>query len=71
MSSSTFGPDLGAAIAIGRPGERKAAIEALVTELRVMEEGVIPMFRIPGPRASMPGNTGGGAKQAKPVQPMK
>jgi site-specific DNA recombinase len=42
-------------IASGTPAERKAAIEALVAEVRVTEEGVIPVFRIPGPRTPIPG----------------
>jgi site-specific DNA recombinase len=33
----------------GTPAERKAAIEALIAEIRITEEGVIPVFRIPGP----------------------
>jgi hypothetical protein len=33
--------------------ERKAAIEALVAEIRVTDEGLIPVFRIPA-RAPQP-----------------
>jgi len=34
----------------GAPAERKAAIEALIHQIRVTPEGLIPMFRIPQPR---------------------
>jgi site-specific DNA recombinase len=33
----------------GTSGERKRAIEALVAEVRITDEGVIPVFKIPGP----------------------
>ena len=42
----------------GTPGERKAAIEAFVAEIRITDEGVIPVFRIPGPHTPIP-DTGG------------
>ena len=42
-------------IASGTPAERKAAIETLVAELRITEEGVIPVFKIPGPRSPIRG----------------
>lgn len=44
------------AIASGTPAERKAAIEALVAEVRITEDGLIPVFRIPGPRSPVPGS---------------
>jgi len=43
------------AITNGTANERKAAIEALIAEIRITEEGVIPVFRIPGPRTPVPG----------------
>jgi hypothetical protein len=43
----------------GTPAQRKAAIEALIAEIRITEEGLIPVFRIPGPAPS----------QEKPAQP--
>ena len=43
-------------LASGTPAEHKAAIEALVAEIRITDEGVIPVFRIPGPRTSIPGH---------------
>jgi site-specific DNA recombinase len=44
------------AIASGTPAERKAAIEALVAEVRITEDGLIPVFRIPSPRPPVPGD---------------
>jgi site-specific DNA recombinase len=35
------------AITTGGPTERKAAIETLIAEVRITDEGVIPVFRIP------------------------
>jgi site-specific DNA recombinase len=34
----------------GLKAERKAAIKALVAEIRITDEGLIPVFRIPRPR---------------------
>jgi site-specific DNA recombinase len=45
------------AIASGTPAERKAAIEALVAEVRITDHGLIPVFRIPSPRQSVPRDT--------------
>ena len=42
----------------GTPGERKATIEALVAEIRLTQEGVIPVFRIPGPHTPIPETPG-------------
>jgi hypothetical protein len=36
------------------PAERKAAVEALIAEIRITEEGIIPVFRIPGPGSPHP-----------------
>ncbi len=44
--------------ASGTPGERKATIEALVAEVRLTQEGVIPVFRIPGPHTPIPEASG-------------
>ena len=41
-------------ITSGTTSERKAAIEALIAEIRITEEGVIPVFRIPSPRTPTP-----------------
>ena len=45
----------------GTPGERKAAIEAFIAEIRITDEGVIPVFRIPGPHTPIPDTSDGGA----------
>ncbi len=39
----------------GTSAERKAAIEALVAEIQLTEQGAIPVFRIPGPGTTIPG----------------
>ncbi|HUD37867.1 MAG TPA: hypothetical protein VMR14_13265 [Streptosporangiaceae bacterium] len=50
------------------PTERKAAIEALIHEIRLTEEGLIPVYKIPGPTprhrgsGSHNGTTGGPAR---------
>ncbi len=44
------------AVASGTPAERKAAIEALVAEVRITEDGLIPVFRIPSPQSPVPSN---------------
>ena len=41
---------LAGTIATGTSGERKRAIEALVAEVRITDQGLIPVFKIPGPR---------------------
>jgi site-specific DNA recombinase len=41
---------LASIIAAGTPAELKAAIEALVAEVRITDDGIIPLFCIPGPR---------------------
>lgn len=56
-------------IASGTPAERKAAIEALVAEVRVTEEGVIPVFRIPEPNTPIPG--GGGTATISGAEPVR
>src|SRR5690606_41612775 len=38
----------------GTPAERKAVIESLVAEIRIDNEKVIPVFKIPGPAAAIP-----------------
>jgi site-specific DNA recombinase len=56
-------------LASGTPGERKATIEALVAEIRLTEEGVIPVFRIPGPHTPIPeapGTSEAGETTSKP-----
>ncbi len=37
------------------PIERKAAVEALIHEIRISEEGLIPVYRIPSPETVLPG----------------
>lgn len=44
------------AIACGTPAERKAAIEALAAEVRITEDGLIPVLGIPSPRSPVPGD---------------
>jgi site-specific DNA recombinase len=42
------------ALTEGTPGERKRAIEALIHEIRINDEGeVIPVFKIPGPGGAL------------------
>jgi site-specific DNA recombinase len=41
----------------GTTPERKAAIEALIHEIRITPEGLIPVFRIPQPGTTIPGQT--------------
>jgi site-specific DNA recombinase len=47
---------LGHLIAEGSSAERKAAIEALIAEIRITNEGIIPMFKIPGPDLALTGD---------------
>jgi site-specific DNA recombinase len=49
---ATYLPEITTA---GTPAERKAAIEALIHEIRITDQGVIPVFRIPGPATPIPG----------------
>jgi site-specific DNA recombinase len=48
---------LGHLIAEGSSAERKAAIEALVAEIKITDERIIPVFKIPGPDIAPPGDT--------------
>ena len=54
----------------GTPAERKAAVEALIDEIRITEEGIIPVFRIPGPHSPIPGETSTASTSAVPVRAM-
>jgi len=54
----------------GTPAERKAAVEALIAEIRITGEGIIPVFRIPGPRSPIPGDTSTTITSAVPVRAM-
>ncbi len=54
----------------GTPAQRKAAVEALIDEIRITEEGIIPVFRIPGPRSPIPGETSTTSTSAVPVRAM-
>jgi site-specific DNA recombinase len=47
---------LGHVIADGTSAERKAAIEALIAEVRITDERIIPVFKIPGPGVATPGD---------------
>ena len=40
----------------GEPIERKAAIEALIYEIRITEKGLIPVYQIPAPGTELPGH---------------
>ncbi len=51
----------------GTQAERKAAIEAFVAEIRLTEEGVIPIFRIPGPCTPIPDSDPSEAEQTTPT----
>ena len=55
---------------VGTPAERKAAVEALIAEIRITGEGIIPVFRIPGPRSPIPGDTSTTTTSAVPVRAM-
>jgi site-specific DNA recombinase len=48
---------LGHLIAEGTSAERKAAVEALIAEIRITNERIIPVFKIPGPDTALPGGT--------------
>ena len=48
----------------------KAAVEALIAEIRITGEGIIPVFRIPGPRSPIPGETSTTSTSAVPVRAM-
>ncbi|GEM_PF-2743344 len=48
----------------GAPAERKAAIEALISQIRVTPEGLIPVFKIPQPGTPIPGQPGPTGSQA-------
>ncbi len=37
------------------PVERKAAVEALIHEIRISDEGLIPVYKIPSPGTPVPG----------------
>ena len=57
----------------GTPGERKAAIEAFIAEIRLTEAGVIPVFRIPGPHTPIPdtSNHGGADEVTRTCEPVR
>jgi site-specific DNA recombinase len=40
----------------GSATERKAAVEALIHEIRITEQGLIPVYRIPAPDSPVPGH---------------
>lgn len=42
--------------AAGTTAERKAAIEALIHEIRITEQGLIPVYQIPAPDSPIPGH---------------
>src|SRR5258708_34395837 len=42
-------------IDVGTPAERKAVVEALIHQIRVTPEGLIPVFKIPQPGTPAPG----------------
>ncbi len=54
----------------GTPAERKAAIEALIAEIRISDEGVIPVFRIPAPRTPADGERTATDGATSPVRAM-
>jgi site-specific DNA recombinase len=56
-------------ITSGTQAERKAVIEALVAEIRITEEGVIPVFRIPEPSTPIPG--GGDTATVAGTEPVR
>ena len=45
-------------IAAGTSGERKRAIEALIHEIRITDQGIIPVFKIPSGEPTTPGTSG-------------
>ena len=47
---------LGHILAEGTSAERKAPIEPLIAEIRITNERIIPVFKIPGPDLAPPGD---------------
>ncbi|GGK41731.1 hypothetical protein GCM10010124_38170 [Pilimelia terevasa] len=58
-------------IGSGSQAERKATIEALVAEIKITDEGVIPVFRIPNQPTGIPATTSGNTEppQVRAMQP--
>lgn len=53
-------------MASGTPTERKAAIETLIAEVQLTDQGVIPVFKIPTDTTMPPPNPDGGIPDEQP-----
>lgn len=57
-------------ITAGTPAERKAMIEALVAEIRITGNQAIPVFKIPEPDQTLPGDPTAATESNPPVRTM-
>ncbi|RKF23872.1 recombinase family protein [Micromonospora globbae] len=57
-------------MASGSATERKAAIEALIAEVQLTDQGVVPVFKIPTDTTMPPPETDGGNPKEPPVRTM-
>jgi site-specific DNA recombinase len=57
-------------IAAGTPAERKAMIEALVAEIRITGNQAVPVFKIPEPDRTLPGDPAATTESKPPVRAM-
>ncbi|MGC4895468.1 recombinase family protein [Micromonospora sp. DT31] len=57
-------------MASGSDTERKAAIETLIAEVQLTDQGVIPVFKIPTDTTMPPPETDGGTSEEPPVRTM-
>ncbi|MFC8846750.1 MULTISPECIES: hypothetical protein [unclassified Micromonospora] len=54
----------------GTPTERKAAIETLIAEVRLTDQGIVPVFKIPTDTTMPPPDPDGGTHDEPPVRTM-
>ena len=57
-------------LASGSDTERKAAIETLIAEVQLTDQGVVPVFKIPTDTTMPPPETDGGTSGVPPVRTM-
>lgn len=57
-------------MASGTPTERKAAIETLIAEVRLTDQGIVPVFKIPTDTTMPPPDPDGGTHDEPPVRTM-
>jgi site-specific DNA recombinase len=58
---------------VGTPTERKAAVEALIAEVQITDQGVIPVFKIPTQETPLPPpdtDEGTNGEEGSPVRTM-